>query len=81
LVLDFAALLHRRRPDSPTPPSGPDGESISDWETALATAEAFWFQLPESKRKPYSGRIVALLYDRVLDSDVQMRALRARMVA
>lgn len=80
LVLDFAVLLHQRQPHSYTHQRSPDAESVSDWEMALVTAETYWFQLPESKRKKYGGRIVALLYDRILDSDTKLRDLRARMV-
>jgi hypothetical protein len=56
-------------------------ETVAAWESALAVAEIYWFQLPESVRQRYLGQTVALLRDRILDSDIELHDLRLRMAA
>jgi len=48
----------------------------TEWEAALAAAEEYWFQLPETMRTQYSGRVVALLRDSILDADPKLKILR-----
>jgi hypothetical protein len=79
LVLDFANLLHQRRPKSKSRKRLPASEPISEWEKSLATAETYWFELSESTRQQYTGRVVALLRNRILDSDVSLQELRRRV--
>lgn len=50
------------------------------WETALANAETYWFQLPEATQSQYKGKTVAILHDQILDSDVELAALRERVI-
>jgi hypothetical protein len=73
-------LLHQRQPGSKIRKQLPNIETLSEWEVVLAEAEAYWFRLPESVRQQYGGRTVAVLHDRILDSDVTLRDLRTRMV-
>jgi hypothetical protein len=81
LVLDFATLLTQRQVNSKTQKRWPDMETVAAWESALAVAEIYWFQLPESVRQRYLGQTVALLRDRILDSDIELHDLRLRMAA
>ena len=51
----------------------------TEWEAALAAAEEYWFQLPTSVRGEYTGSVVALLRDRILDGDTELKVLRRRV--
>lgn len=78
LVLDFATLLqHRQAQLKDQPPKTQNG---STWETALASAEEYWFHLSEAARQKYAGQIVALLRNQILDSDADLKHLRKRML-
>lgn len=79
LVLDFAALLRQRQINLEAQTKIQEDTPINEWETALATAESYWFQLPEKVRTQYTGRTVALLRNRILDADATLKALRKRM--
>lgn len=83
LVLDFAALLRQRQShlekQVKTQENRPEIENVTDWETSLAEAERYWFQLSEAVRAQYAGRIVALLRNQILDADIELKALRRRI--
>lgn len=85
LVLDFASLLRHRyiqAVQQALPQANPrSADSALTWEEALASAEVYWFQLPETTRQQYSGRTVALLRNRILDADEKLRDLRKRVTA
>ena len=51
----------------------------TDWEAALAFAEDYWFQLPALIRAKYTGQVVALLQNHILDADIELNALRQRV--
>lgn len=81
LVLDFAVLLRQRQIQiKPTEQviAIPD---LSEWETALADAEEYWFQLPDSIRAQYQNKTVALLRDQIIDADLQLQTLRQRVTS
>lgn len=79
LVLDFALLLRQRQSEPLSSDRLNSATTSTEWETALADAEDYWFQLPESVRTQYSEQTVALLRDRILDADTQLNALRKRV--
>lgn len=81
LLLDFAVMLRQRQTQSTSFARVNAGAAPTEWEAALAAAEEYWFQLPESTRSQYSGRVVALLYDRILDDDEKLKTLRHRITA
>lgn len=81
LLLDFASLLRQRQVHVKKPDYLPIVDAATEWEAALAAAEAYWFQLPEITRTQYKNRTVALLRDRILDADGQLSALRRRIAA
>jgi hypothetical protein len=81
LLLDFAVMLRQRQTQSTLTARLTADTAPTEWEAALAAAEEYWFQLPESTRSQYSGRVVALLYDRVLDTDTELKTLRRRVTA
>ena len=74
LLLDFAAFLKQL-----VPPSGPP--ELTDWERQLVTAEDYWFGLPEEVRRSYSGKIVAVLPDKIVAADQDRAALRRKVKA
>ncbi|HRW09678.1 MAG TPA: hypothetical protein P5121_31470 [Caldilineaceae bacterium] len=77
LVLDFAVLLRQRQAQAVDP--NQTAIEANPWETALADAETYWFQLSEATRSQYKGKTVAILHDQILDSDVELAALRERV--
>lgn len=81
LVLDFAVLLRQRQIQTRPTEQGIAVPDLSEWETALAAAEDYWFQLPDSSRAQYKNKTVALLRDQILDADVQLQALRKRLTS
>lgn len=79
LLLDFAVLL-RQRQAQPAPLDSLNADPLStEWEAALAAAEDYWFHLPETTRTQYTGRVVALLHDQILDADTELKVLRRRV--
>jgi hypothetical protein len=81
LLLDFAVLLRQRQVQTGPPDNVNSATDSTEWEVALAAAEEYWFQLSETTRTQYRGRVVALLYDRILDTDTELNALRRRIAA
>ena len=79
LVLDFATLLRQRQSHLEKQEKSPEIEPVTNWDTTLAEAEQYWFQLPGAVRSQYAGRIVALLPNQILDADVELKALRRRI--
>lgn len=51
----------------------------AEWEADLAVAEGYWFQLPVLVRARYTGQVVALLQNQILDADIELNALRQRV--
>ena len=51
----------------------------AEWEADLAVAEEYWFQLPLLVRAKYTGQVVALLQNHILDADIELKVLRQRV--
>lgn len=81
LVLDFAVLLRQRQIQTKPTEQVIAIPDLSEWETALANAEEYWFQLPDSIRAQYQNKTVALLRDQIIDADVQLQTLRQRVTS
>lgn len=81
LVLDFAVMLRQRQTKLTSSHSSNTSTVPTEWEAALAASEEYWFQLPESTRLAYSGRVVALLDNRIVDADSELKTLRRRVTA
>lgn len=81
LVLDFAVMLRQRQTRPITSVSSNNSTAPTEWEAALAASEDYWFQLPESTRLAYRGRVVALLDNRIVDADTELKTLRRRVAA
>ena len=83
LVLDFATLLRQRQSQLEKKVKTQENrlaiENVTDWETSLAEAERYWFQLPEAVRVQYTGSIIALLRTQILGADVDLKVLRRRI--
>ena len=54
-------------------------QHTAEWEAALAVAEEYWFQLPLLVRAKYTGQVVALLQNHILDADIELKVLRQRV--
>lgn len=54
-------------------------KNTTEWEAELAIAEEYWFQLSVAVRSKYTGKVVALLHNRILGVDVTVKALRKRI--
>jgi len=61
--------------------AAPEANGWDDWDRAIIAAEEYWFSLPPSSRDQYAGQIVAVAPGRILDSDPDRAALRARVSA
>lgn len=81
LVLDFAVMLRQRQARPVVSDRSNTSIAPTEWEAALAASEEYWFQLPESTRLAYNGRVVALLYNRIVDADTELKTLRRRVTA
>lgn len=81
LVLDFAVLLRQRQMQTKPTDQVSATPDATEWETALAAAEEFWFQLPHSSRAQYQNKTVALLRNQIIDADIQIHALRKRVTS
>jgi hypothetical protein len=81
LLLDFAVLLRQRQTQTASATRADSTTSLTEWEAALATAEEYWFQLPESVRARYSNQTVAILREQILDADQQLKILRQRVAS
>lgn len=81
LVLDFAVLLRQRQIQTKPTEQVVAVPDLSEWETALAAAEEYWFQLADSVRAQYQNKTVALLRDQIIDADIQLQALRKRVIS
>lgn len=81
LVLDFAVLLRQRQIQTKPTEQVVAVPDLPEWETALATAEEYWFQLSDSVRAQYQNKTVALLRDQIIDADIQLQALRKRVTS
>lgn len=81
LVLDFAVLLRQRQIQTKPTEQVVAVPDLSEWETALAAAEEYWFQLADSVRAQYQNKTVALLRDQIIDADIQLQALRKRVTS
>ena len=81
LLLDFAGLLrrHSQLSNLPIAAAEPTGD-LDDWDRALIAAEEYWFALPESVRREYSGKTAAVQAGRILDSDESLTALHDRIL-
>ncbi len=74
LLLDFAAFLKQQ-------PSPHELSALSIAERELVRAEDFWFSLPKETRHQYLGKIVAVSFEKILDADSDLSALRRRVSA
>lgn len=81
LVLDFAVLLRQRQLQTKPTEQVVAVPDLPEWETALAAAEEYWFQLSDSVRAQYQNQTVALLRDQIIDADIQLQALRKRVTS
>jgi hypothetical protein len=77
LVLEFAASLGQELQSS-SKESTPSDE-LSAWEQELATAEDYWFGLPEAERRKYSGQMVAVLENKIVGSDPDVQKLQQKV--
>lgn len=71
-VLDFAFQLQDKQKQT-------EPRSTDAWEAALANAEKFWFSLPISTRKQYSGQVVAIANNQIIDTAKHISELRRRV--
>ena len=74
-LLEFAALL-RQRSELVAQPAQ---ENLDEWEKAISRAESYWFALPKTVQQIYSGKVVAIINDQIVDSDPQLRSLKQRV--
>jgi hypothetical protein len=81
LVLDFAVLLRQRQVQTKPTEQVVAVPDLPEWETDLAAAEEYWFQLSDSVRAQYQNKTVALLRDKIIDADIQLQALRKRVTS
>jgi hypothetical protein len=77
LVLEFAASLGRELQSSSK--ESALGDELSAWEQALASAEDYWFSLPEAERRKYSGQMVAVLENKIVGADRDGQTLRQKV--
>lgn len=68
-VLEFAEALQ--------------AEEMGDdaWTRALVEAESYWFSLPLTAREQFTGKVVALKANKILDTDASLTALQQRVRA
>jgi hypothetical protein len=77
LVLEFAVSLGRELKASSKEPILND--ELSAWEQELATAEDYWFSLPEAERRKYSGQMVAVLENKIVGTNSDGQTLRRQV--
>ena len=78
-LLDFADFLKQQNLSSSRPVREGTRKTLDEWEETLSQAEVYWFNLPDSVRHSYAGKVVALSKDRILDSDPQLQNLKRRV--
>jgi hypothetical protein len=72
LLLEFATFLSRQA-------RLPESTGLTPAERELERAEDYWFGLPESTRRLYSGQTVAVTSERIVDADPGLSVLRHRV--
>lgn len=78
-LLDFADFLKQQNLSGSRLAHADAHKTLDEWEEALSQAEVYWFNLPESVRHSYAGKVVALSKNRIVDSDLQLQSLKRRV--